>query len=168
MKIAIDIGHNCHPDIGAVGIKAEDELVKLIGTRLGVKLIRAGYSVIFCTPSSCSSVADSLRQRVAIANTGNADLYVSLHFNAFNGEAHGSEVFAISPQGKKAAASVLKEIVELGYRDRGVKDGRKFFVLKHTRMPAILIECCFVDAKRDMDILDVDKMVAAILRGLTA
>jgi N-acetylmuramoyl-L-alanine amidase len=33
-------------------------------------------------------------------------------------------------------------------------------------MPAILIECCFCDAKVDMDLFDVEKMAEAIKDGL--
>ncbi len=65
MKFGIDIGHNCPPrDIGASGIKQEDDLTKDVGTRLINKLKAAGHTVINCTPGSASSVGDSLRKRV--------------------------------------------------------------------------------------------------------
>lgn len=65
MKFGIDIGHNCPPrDIGASGIKQEDDLTKDVGTRLINKLKAAGNTVINCTPGSASSVSDSLWKRV--------------------------------------------------------------------------------------------------------
>jgi N-acetylmuramoyl-L-alanine amidase len=33
-------------------------------------------------------------------------------------------------------------------------------------MPAILIECCFVDSVIDMKLLDAEKMATAIAKGL--
>lgn len=41
MKFGIDIGHNCPPDTGAVGIEKEDKLTKAVGTSLMQKLAAA-------------------------------------------------------------------------------------------------------------------------------
>ena len=59
----------------------------------------------------------------------------------------------------------MTEIANLGFFNRGVKD-TAFFVIRKTDMPAILVECCFYDAKRDMDIFDADEMAEAIAAGL--
>ncbi|MEH1800414.1 MAG: N-acetylmuramoyl-L-alanine amidase [Nostoc sp.] len=165
MKFGIDIGHNCPPDTGATGIQQEDVLTKAVGTKLIQKLKAAGHTVIDCTPTSASSVNNSLRQRTDKANANNVNVFVSIHFNKFNGIADGTEVFAISNTSKGIAQSVLKEIVKLGFRDREVKS-RGLFVLKNTQMPAILIECCFCDNKKDMDRFDAEKMAEAIKDGL--
>ncbi|MCC5655617.1 N-acetylmuramoyl-L-alanine amidase [Nostoc sp. XA010] len=165
MKFGIDIGHNCPPDTGATGIKQEDALTKAVGTQLIQKLKAAGHIAIDCTPTSASSVTDSLRQRTNKANANNVNLYVSIHFNKFNAIANGTEVFAISNASQGIAQSVLKEIVKLGFHSRGVKN-TGFFVIKNTQMPAILIECCFCDSKTDMDRFDAEKMAEAIKDGL--
>jgi N-acetylmuramoyl-L-alanine amidase len=168
MKFGIDMGHNCPPhDTGASGIKQEDVLTKDVGTRLSAKLAAAGHTVVNCTPSSATSVNHSLRQRVNKANSNNVDIFVSIHFNAFKktDKAMGSEIFAISNASKAIAKSVLAKIVKLGFKDRGVKN-TAFYVIKHTSMPAILVECCFVDSKADMDLFDAEKMAEAIKDGL--
>ncbi len=166
MKFGIDIGHNCPPhDTGATGIKQEDALTKAVGTQLIQKLRAAGHTVIDCTPTSASSVNDSLRQRVNKANNNNVNVFVSIHFNKFNAKVNGTEIFATSNTSKGIAQSVLKEILKLGFNDRKVKNAG-FFVLKNTQMPAILIECCFCDAKVDMDRFDAEKMAEAIKDGL--
>ncbi|MDJ0582942.1 N-acetylmuramoyl-L-alanine amidase [Crocosphaera sp.] len=168
MKFGIDIGHNCPPrDIGASGIKKEDDLTKDVGNRLINKLKAAGHTVINCTPASASSVNDSLRKRVNTANNNNVDIFVSIHFNAFQptNNPRGSEVFAISNAARGIAQPVLKEIVALGFKDRGVKN-TAFYVLRNTSMPAILVECCFVDSQADMDLFDAEKMAEAITVGL--
>ncbi|MFS0516563.1 N-acetylmuramoyl-L-alanine amidase [Nostoc sp. UIC 10607] len=166
MKFGIDMGHNCPPhDTGATGIQQEDILTKAVGTKLIQKLKAAGHTVIDCTPTSASSVNDSLRQRVNKANANNVNVFISIHFNKFNTIANGTEIFAISNTSKGIAKSVLKEIVKLGFNDRKVKNA-DFFVIKNTQMPAILIECCFCDAKVDMDRFDAEKMAEAIKDGL--
>jgi N-acetylmuramoyl-L-alanine amidase len=167
MKFGIDIGHNCPPDTGAVGIKREDDLTKSVGTLLMSKLSTARHSVINCTPNQASTVGESLRKRVQKANDNQVDIFVSIHFNAFSPTPNprGTEIYAISNAGKAIAQSVLSEIVKLGFRNKGVKNAG-FFVLKHTSMPAILIECCFVDSQADMALFDAEKMAEAIKIGL--
>lgn len=166
MKFGIDIGHNCPPDGGAVGIKAENSLTMEVGSLVIGKLVALGHEVVNCKPTSSKTVLDSLQQRVKKSNSQNVDLFASIHFNAFNRKAHGTEVFAISQTGRKFASSVLEEICKLGYFNRGVKNGA-FYVLKNTIAPAILIECCFCDSQRDMDLFDAESMASAIVRGLT-
>ncbi|MBD2579784.1 N-acetylmuramoyl-L-alanine amidase [Oscillatoria sp. FACHB-1406] len=164
-KFGIDIGHNCPPDTGAVGIKKEDELTMAVGTRLIKKLEAAGHQVINCTPRSASSVRESLQKRVDTANNAGVDVFVSIHFNSFNGNANGTEIFGMGNESQQIARKVLAEIVKLGFKDKGVKTAN-FFVLKHTQMPAILVECCFCDSMRDMGIFDVEEMADAIAKGL--
>jgi N-acetylmuramoyl-L-alanine amidase len=167
VKFGIDMGHNAPPDTGASGWAKEDDLTKAVGTRVRAKLAALGHIAVNCNPSSAYSVLDSLNKRVSIANAQNVDLYVSIHFNAFNGKANGAEVFAVSSSGERYAKPVLREIVRLGFYNRGVKDGSHLYVLKNTWMPAILIECCFIDSWRDRDLYDTERMANAIVTGLT-
>jgi N-acetylmuramoyl-L-alanine amidase len=168
MHYGIDLGHGCPPDTGANGVRPEEELIELVGDRVISKLRSMGHSITECRPKKTSSVRNSLMQRVLIANSSKVDVFVSLHFNASNGRGHGAETFAISSLGKKIAARIQGEIVTLGFANRGVKDGSKFYVVKNTAMPAVLIEGCFCDNLTDMKLFDPEAMANAIVRGLTA
>lgn len=168
MKFGIDIGHNCKPDIGALGIpggQTEDQLTMAVGKKLIQKLKDAGHTVVECKPSSAINVNDSLQKRASKANQENVNLFVSIHCNSFNGRVGGTEVFAISHAARAIAGSVLTEITKLGFPNRGVKSAN-FIVLKNTSMPAILIECCFCDSPKDMATFDVEEMAEAIKVGL--
>lgn len=167
MKFGIDIGHNCPPDTGCNGVKPEDNLTLEVGSLVKQKLLALKHEIVDCNPVSAGSVSHSLRMRAIRSNSCEPDLFVSIHFNCFNRKARGTEVFAISPTGRKYAKSVLEEICKLGFINRGVKDGSNLYVVKHTTAPAILIECCFCDSKSDMDLFDAEKMAAAIVEGLT-
>ncbi|MBD2136415.1 N-acetylmuramoyl-L-alanine amidase [Anabaena sp. FACHB-1237] len=167
MKFGIDIGHNCPPDSGATGIKSEDRLTMEVGNKVIDKLKSLGHTVIPCKPDSAGTVSQSLGRRCSKANSAGVDFYVSIHFNAFNGKANGTEVFAASDAGRKYAVPVLNEIVKLGFFNRGVKDGSHLYVLRNTNMPGILIECCFIDSQKDTDLYDGEKMATAIVKGLT-
>ncbi|MEI6441900.1 MAG: N-acetylmuramoyl-L-alanine amidase [Nostocales cyanobacterium ELA583] len=167
MKYGIDIGHNCPPDTGAEGIKSENKLTMEVGNKVIAKLESLGHTVIACKPNSANTVNQSLGSRCEKANSNRVDIFVSIHFNAFNGQANGTEVFAISDAGKKTAQSVLNEIVKLGFFNRGVKSGSHLYVLRNTNMPGILIEGCFIDSAKDMQIYDGEAMANAIVAGLT-
>lgn len=166
MIYAIDIGHNCNFDSGAVGIQSENSMVLAVGNALIKKLENSGHEVIRCCPKTAKSTTHSLSQRCASANNGNADVFVSIHANAFNGKAYGTECFALSIAGRAIARRIVDQIAELGFTNRGVKDGGQLYVIKHTAMPAILVETCFCDSQRDMKIFNPEKMAAAIASGL--
>ncbi|EPS53165.1 N-acetylmuramoyl-L-alanine amidase, partial [Clostridium botulinum A1 str. CFSAN002368] len=92
MKIGIDCGHTLSgADYGAVGIKAESNLTREVGTRVISKLQALGHTVIKCYKDTCNSLNDSLSYRTNTANNNNVDLYVSIHFNCYNGNAYGTE-----------------------------------------------------------------------------
>ncbi|MFM7365212.1 MAG: N-acetylmuramoyl-L-alanine amidase [Cuspidothrix sp.] len=167
MKFGIDIGHNCPPDSGANGIKSEDKLTMELGNKIIAKLESLGHTVIPCKPNSASTVNQSLGSRCEKANNNRVNFFVSIHFNAFNGQANGTEVFAISDAGTKVAQKVLDEIVKLGFFNRGVKSGSHLYVLRRTNMPGILIEGCFIDSAKDMQLYDSETMANAIVAGLT-
>lgn len=169
MKIAIDIGHNCPPDTGAKGINIEDNCTRQIGYLIISRLNMLGHEAILVTPSSASTVVDSLSKRVSKANNSNVDLYAAIHMNAFDGSAKGTEVFYYngSVKGKEYAQKVLVELVKLGYYNRGIKDGSGLYVVKNAKAPAILVECCFCDNKEDMDRYNADDIANAIVKGIT-
>ncbi len=166
MKIGLDIGHNSYPDIGAQGIGDEDRMNSEIGNLLSQKLINKNIDVISCLPKTVNSVPASLRKRAEIANYSGCDYFVSIHHNAFNGKAYGSEVYAISSTGWKLAESILAKIVRLGFHNRGVKNGKHLYVLSATKMPAVLIEGCFLDSQKDMQLWNAEKMADAIFSGI--
>jgi N-acetylmuramoyl-L-alanine amidase len=171
MKYAIDIGHNCPPyDTGAIGIKREDYLTLAVGSRVISQLESLGYEIITCNPSKADDLTASLAKRCAAANNGKADVFVSIHFNCFNGQASGTEVCVTTGAGKKIAAPVLEEIVKLGFKNRGIKERDDLYVLNHTAMPAILVEGFFVDSSTDCAIFNrigADAIASAIVKGLT-
>ncbi|WP_017303994.1 N-acetylmuramoyl-L-alanine amidase [Spirulina subsalsa] len=167
MKYGIDMGHNAPPDVGASSrFGLEDDLTKAVGTQVIQKLRDLGHEVIDCTPSQANSVTNSLWQRVNAANTHRVDVFVSIHFNAFNGSAHGTEIYAVSDAGRRIAQPVLESIVALGFFNRQVKNGSHLYVLRNTNMPAILVECCFMDSERDMNRYNTTAMANAIVIGL--
>ena len=170
MFFAIDIGHNTPPfDTGARNNQySEDTLTKLVGELVISKLNKRGYKAVSVTPKSAHSTDDSLMQRAKKANQIDADYFVSIHFNSFSSpRANGTEVYVYNYRStaRPLAQSVVSNITALGFLNRGVKQAR-FRVLELTKMPAILIECCFISSEKDMKLFDAEKMASAIVDGL--
>ncbi len=166
LTLAIDIGHNVDFDGGAVGIRDENSLNYEVGTKLIEECRAAGINVINCTPSSATSLYDSLSQRTSAANNNAADFFISIHHNVTLG-GHGCEILCIKGgRAEEVANIILPEIVNLGLSNRGVKDRRDLFVLNKTNMSAILIECAFCDSEEDMSGYDTSKVAHAIFIGI--
>ncbi|MEO0510957.1 MAG: N-acetylmuramoyl-L-alanine amidase [Verrucomicrobiota bacterium] len=168
--IVIDVGHG-GKDSGArndfYGLR-EKSLALDIAKRLRALLTQAGYRVILTRDSD---VYIPLERRPQIANRANADLFLSIHFNAAtNKAASGLETFALTPQ-YQASSKFTKPAPRdstrylgndqdpwntlLGYHmqramtdrlggpDRGLKRAR-FLVLKHLECPGVLLELGFI------------------------
>lgn len=166
--IGIDIGHNLRCDVGAVGIRREDELNLLVGKALIKRFMAKGVKVVECLPSSASSHRDSLSKRCRAANYGKVDVFISIHHNSCPG-GYGSECLCIKGGQQNALSErlskvILEEVCKLGFRNRGVKDRRNLYVINNTTMPAIIVECAFIDSARDMNGYDSERMAEAIFR----
>ncbi|HIH98799.1 MAG TPA: N-acetylmuramoyl-L-alanine amidase [Thermoplasmata archaeon] len=162
--IVLDPGHG-GSDPGAVGCDGpgypdEKDLTLDVVLRLRNLLTSGGARVIL---TRGSDVDVSLQQRCNIANSANADIFVSVHMNSLdNANVRGTETFYyantpydFSKEGKRLADSVQSKIVsKLGTNDRGIKGdypyfGYHLYVLANTRIPAILTEVCFISNYQD-------------------
>ena len=54
----------------------------------------------------------------------------------------------------------------LGLKNRGAKSRSDLYVLKRTKAPAVLVECCFVDSATDRDKWNVDVCAKAIVEAV--
>jgi N-acetylmuramoyl-L-alanine amidase len=116
-----------------------------------------------------------LKARVDIANAVGADIFVSVHNNSLAATTSGTETFHFyysSAAARTLAQDVHTEMIAaLGLPDRGVKTAG-FYVLRNTRMPAILVEGAFL-SNPDEALLLADPAVRqriadAIGRGIAA
>lgn len=176
MRINIHAGHN--PDgmtaCGAVGLIRESTEARAVKDRVVVQLTAMGHTVHDCTCNNGTSQKDVLKRIVEACNSHDVDLDVSIHFNAggqpgADGETTGTEVLVYSNTSRSLpwAQQIVDSISALGYRNRGIKERPGLYVLKHTRAPALLIECCFVDDPDDVALYNTDRMAAAIVAGIT-
>ena len=177
MRINVHAGHNADGRIacGAIGFIRESTEARRVKDAVAWMLRQQGHTVYDCTVDDAAGVSANLREIVAKCNTRDVDLDISVHFNsgvgdlAGNGRTTGTEVYVYSPssEARAHAEKVCQAIAGLGFRNRGVKYSKGLYVLKNTKAPAMLIECCFVDDKDDVQLYDCQKMAEAIVYGIT-
>ena len=176
MRVFLNPGHapcGC-PDPGAVnsgtGLR-ECDVAKNIAVLVEKYLTQAGVSV------SGNLQSNSLYEVVSASNNIDADVFVSIHCNAFNGVAHGTETwhYHTSKYGKLLAGCIQRQIVDaLGTADRGIKGAvphtdNSLYVLNNTDAVAVLVETAFIDNADDEVVLRTkqDEFASAIARGIT-
>jgi N-acetylmuramoyl-L-alanine amidase len=148
--VAIDPGHGGR-DPGAVGIGGLQEKVVALDISQKVAAILEENGVVVVMTRNDDREVD-LPPRVAIAERANANLFVSIHANAISmsrPEVNGVETYYSSAAGQVFAQSVHSAILrDISMTDRGVKSAR-FYVIRNTSMPAILVETGFVTGATD-------------------
>lgn len=118
-------------------------------------LRKLGYEVLDVTPSVnyTSNASTDLAYGVNKANEWGADLFVSIHFNkaydSYNG-ALGSEVCVYSEH--EIAQRIVNTLGALGFKNRGQKVRTNLYELKNTKMKAMIVETCFVEATEDVEL----------------
>ncbi len=169
MKICINVGHTLSGyGTGANGIKNESVENRKVATILERLLKEKNHEVIISKVDKAKSVSEYLKKCTDIANNSNAELCISIHFNAFNTLAQGVECYYYqgNDKGRKLASRICEEIERLGYKNRGAKDGSHLHMLKNTSMTAVLVECMFIDNKEDVYRYDEEEMARAICDGV--
>lgn len=170
--VAIDPGHG-GPDVGATrnGIYEKD-IVLLISKHLGRILQQMGYAVVY---TRSEDIDLDLDPRVQIAEKSRASVFVSVHVNSL--DANASQVSGIETYhapgtslGKNLAEMVHEQILaSTGANDRGVRSAR-FYVIRNTSMPAILVETGYITNPSELARLVnpsyQERMAEAIAKGV--
>lgn len=147
--VMIDPGHGGR-DPGAVGRNGllEKEINLFISRRVQRTLEQRGYRTAL-TRNSDREI--DLQPRVDTAERANATVFVSIHSNAISlsrPEVNGLETYYYS-SGLSLARTIHNSVLRsTDIRDRGVRRAR-FYVLRNTSMPAVLVETGFVTGRED-------------------
>ncbi len=171
--VVIDPGHG-GSDPGAIGIGGikETDVVLEVSKIVKKLLTDKGVKVLLTRKNEIDL---DLPLRVSFANNTDADIFVSIHANASRGkrrDINGLETFYYRGwRGRLLAKKIQKQILKVspGSPDRGVKQGR-FYVIKNTSMPAVLVEIGFLtgrlDARRLEKATHRKRLAYAIAKGI--
>lgn len=183
MKVFINPGHakDGQPDPGALnkffGLR-ECDIALSIGKLVQRFLCRAGCEVKLLQSHNLNGESKNYGKSVVeTANDWGADVFVSIHCNASDTTARGAEtlVYDLTGGGKVLGECIQKQLVETiqgidsTFSDRGLKSRPTLCVLRATEMPAVLVECGFIDNDYDAILLmsRQQDIAAAIARGVT-
>ena len=176
MKINIHAGHNPANKVacGAVGLLDESTENRNVVKELKAILEAEGHIVYDCTCNNGTSVSDVINKIVAKSNANAVDLDISIHFNSGakdktgNSKSTGTECLIYNTSNNKEAIAkrICANIAQLGFKNRGVKIRTDLSILKKTKAPCILVECCFVDDKDDVKLYNAKSMAKAIAQGI--
>ncbi|RKQ88633.1 N-acetylmuramoyl-L-alanine amidase family protein [Brockia lithotrophica] len=169
MRIVLDPGHG-GMDPGAVGNGLVEKEVTLVLARL-VREALQRYESVEILLTREDDVTVSLAERVRMANEVAADVFLSLHVNAFSDpRPRGFESYihsSLADTGRTAQirAAIHQRTAEtflrFGSPDRGPKKA-DFTVLRETRMPAVLTENGFLSNPEDARLLKDDRFLRAV------
>jgi len=140
--VVIDPGHGGHDKGGQWGLVYEKHLALDTSLRLENELKKRGFKTVM---TRRSDYFVTLPDRVRIASRYSNAIFVAIHYNyTWSNDANGLETYFTSPQSQPLAQSVHSSMMRrMRLLDRGVKFAR-FFVIKNTTCPSILVECGFV------------------------
>lgn len=144
--VYINRGHSKY-DSGAVDYINERKYAVKVGNAME-DYLKSNYNVKIA--ESRGNVGDLLTI-CNDANSKKADLFVSIHCNSCGtrNAARGFEAWVYNDSRKHLGEIFEKEIIKIGQTSRGVKCDDELIVLKHTDMPAVLVELLFVNSKAD-------------------
>jgi len=164
-KVYVDQGHN--PRDYNTGAEGNGYFEQDITYEIGQILYRLlsenpNFDVRLSRPDEDTVLGrdnnSSVTERVRQANAWGADIFVSLHTNAStNPAANGAEVLIYNVESREAyrlAEDILDRLVRTtGIRSRGIVERPGLYVLRRTRMPAVLVEMGFISNPSDASLM---------------
>ena len=181
--IALDAGHG-GSDTGAIGPTGVTEKgVTLRVVKALQKLLQAEGATVLMTRTTDTEVSpkkanasdvEELQARCDVGNDGNADIFISMHMDSFTNSTPSGTTGYYYTKGSKASQRLAQYVSEgvvtaLGTGNRGTKSCN-FYVVKHTDMPATLVEMAFISNDKEEKLMNseagINRAAEGILNGL--
>lgn len=166
--IVVDPGHGGR-DPGKIGVSgvAEKEINLEVSKRLANVLGQMGATVLMTREADVdlsdnsasgwkSKKQQDLSRRTDLANDNKADLFISVHCNAYTSpREHGAQVFSQpgSEESKRLAECIQSEMTELLKNTTRKAKQVDYFALRKTKMPATIVEIGFVTNHKEEEML---------------
>lgn len=186
--VYLDPGHGGADSGASYGGIHEKNLAMSVANKLRENLLQRGIKVLMTRTADYD--VDFRTERSKMANNSEADLFVSIHFNAtgagvtttkgietywykydpeyqpkINQEMHNDATRLAESEilANKVQSSLIKET---GAVDRGVRR-ETFAVLRETAIPAILVELGFMDNPSELNVIKTDSYHTKLANALT-
>lgn len=174
--IVIDPGHG-GSDSGAIGPNGimEKTITLAVAQKVQALLEKAGAQVIMTRQTDKDvyapndSAADELRARTQVASNNNADVFLSIHINAFSKPTVGGTATYYYPKSKydiMLAQAIQNNIAAAGGLQNRGRHPARFYVLRNTQMPAVLAELAFISNPDEERIINTQQFQQQIAQGI--
>lgn len=157
-SIVIDPGHGgFDPGVSGCTVSREADINLAVASSLAALLREGGAEVLLLRESDralAGTKSADLSKRVQLAEQAEADIYLSLHCNAFEKDSpwHGAQCFY---HAKNAQAGILAECIQnslkasLQNTDRTALTHNTTYILKNLTMPAVIVEMGFLSNREE-------------------
>ena len=160
IKIYIDQGHNpegINAGAESFGIREQDITYQVGHFLFDILSEDYRFTARLSRPTPQTTLGysntSSLKERVTQANTWKADYFISIHANASeNPDSNGTEAYVSSANSAAwyLAQNIVSEIVRrTSTKYNGVFTRPSLYVLKNTKMPAVLVELGYITNYED-------------------
>ncbi|NMD98598.1 AMIN domain-containing protein [Selenomonas bovis] len=178
-SITIDAGHGGN-DSGAIGPTGVTEKSVTLRVALALqKILTLEGATVYMTRTTDTEVSpkgaaasdiEELQARCDVANRHNSDIFISIHMDSFtNGAAKGTTGYYYALGSKKSrdlADKVRAGVIDqIGTPSRGTQSCN-FYVVKHTDMPATLVEVAFISNPTEEKLMNSEDGVQKAAQGI--
>lgn len=133
-----------------------------------------GYALLRLDDSDDGRTDVSLAARVSAANKWGATFYLSVHHNAgANGTSAGGIMVFTHPNSSNVADAWRNDLYDALIKHTGLKGNRSnprakgdYYVLRNSKMPAVLLELGFMDSKTDVPVILTDEYAQQCARAI--
>ncbi len=185
--IVLDAGHGGF-DAGATANGVTEKDINLEVALQLREYLEQGGAVVLLTRAADESTAlegksgvsakkSDLSERKKLAESSEADIFISIHMNKFpQSQYHGAQVFySETPKEGK----MLGEAIQQGIKDVVQDDNKRVtkkidggvFLLKNTTIPSVIVECGFLSNPQEASLLQSEdyrqKLAWGIYLGIT-
>lgn len=174
--IVLDPGHG-GSDPGAIGLNGTPEktVTLAVAQRVKALLEKAGAKVIMTRQAdrdvfgAGATAVEELGARTMVANGIKADIFLSIHANAFGNRSVGgssTHYYLKSRYDRLLAENLQAGVVNaVGLTDRGAQLAN-FYVVKRTLMPAALVEMAFISNPEEEKLLNSPQFQQQLAQGI--
>lgn len=178
-SITIDAGHGGN-DSGAIGPTGVTEKSVTLRVALALqKILASEGATVYMTRTTDTEVSpkgadasdiEELQARCDVANQHDSDIFISIHMDSFtNGAAKGTTGYYYALGSKKSrdlADKVRAGVIDqIGTSSRGTQSCN-FYVVKHTDMPATLVEVAFISNPTEEKLMNSEDGVQKAAQGI--
>jgi N-acetylmuramoyl-L-alanine amidase len=183
--IVLDPGHGGDDFGTAHNGLVEKNLTIDIARRLRALLTAAGWTVRMTRDSDIDPVSQAnlaamradgkpnpsdrayLQTRCDVANDVNARLFISIHVNySDSSSVNGTTFYWYKPEDQQLAQTLERAVIPVaGTNDVGPRH-ENFYVIRHTTMPAVLIETAFISNPHDAALLSTPSFLQNMAQGI--